>query len=469
MPPMACYSRAFSAAIAIATTKTAFIIYICIIQSALVNCYQNDTSSPTTSLEGGEGGLVFTIPSSIKPNDDPENTLNIVQKARNNEISAEMVTNKTRAMVSCESGEILVRINFTEPFRGVAYADYDRSSPCNFNGEGLDYYEMRLPLKGCGTKQEAPRLFINNVVIRFHRSLELEEDEVKTIVCRYPPPQVPAPPPPGLPARVVNAPPEPAKLTQYEPFVIIAGLLFFALLLAAFGTTSYVTKKQTITPINTPFPIISKNNDDVYVDNFSEITTQEIETTQTLVPFPKISLQTVDDIFTTKIHEIETFEDVTHHSRTIPKAHLERRDFDEVYITNEDEIIEDEILTKQQIALQRRRELQNCDDTYLTNQDEIDDEHTLVSHKMLAAEPKIEIRTIEDTFITKVDEVVENVDTTYLKNRGDQLRDCSDDDQDDATGEWKRQRHLEEDHHQNFSEERRLERSSSSFDREHRY
>ena len=48
---------------------------------------------------------------------------------------------------------MIVKINFTEPFRGVGYADYDRSSPCKFYGDGGRYYEMRLPLKGCGTKQ----------------------------------------------------------------------------------------------------------------------------------------------------------------------------------------------------------------------------------------------------------------------------------------------------------------------------
>lgn len=380
---------------------------------ALVNAFQNETSE-------GEGGLVFTIPSSIVPNNDPGNTLDIVQKARNNEISAEMVTNKTRAMISCETGEILVRINFTEPFRGIGYADYDRSSPCKFFGEGGDYYEMRLPLKGCGTKQEAPRLFINNIVLRFHRSLELEEDEVKTIVCRYPPPQAPAPPPPpGLPAKVINAPPEPARLTQYEPFVIIAGLLFFALLLAGVGTTSYLTRQQTIKPINTPLPITSHTEYDNYIDNQSIITTEEIDTNMQIVPFPKLSTQLVDDVFITNIHEIETVEDLVHHRHAIPKPHLERHDFDDTYITNEDEIIEEELLRKQKLAQIRKLNRLESDDAYITNQDEIIEEENLAYQNMLTTPPKIEIRTIEDTFITNVDEVVEKENTTYLKNHED--------------------------------------------------
>lgn len=389
-------------------------LYLILNLALLVTSFQNETSP-------GEGGLVFTVPSSIKPNDDKENTLDIVQKARGNEFSAEMVTNKTRAMVSCETGEMLVRLNFTEPFRGVAYADYDRSSPCKIFGEGGDYYEMKLPLKGCGTKQEAPRLFINNIVLRFHRSLELEEDEEKTIVCRYPPPEAPAPPPPpGPPAQIISQPlPEPAKLTQYEPFVIIAGLLFFALLLAGVGTTSYLTRKQTIKPINTPLPITMQTEYDTYVDNQSIITVEEIETNAKIVPFPQLSTQIVDDVFITNIQEIETLEDLVHHKQIIPRPHLERYELEDAYITNQDEITEEEILRQQQLAQRRRLDRMDCDDAYITNQDETIEEENLVTQKVSKTPSKLEVRTIEDTFITNVDEVIEKENTTYLKNHED--------------------------------------------------
>lgn len=48
---------------------------------------------------------------------------------------------------------MIVKINFTAPFRGVVYANYDRESNCKFFGDGGQYYEMRIPLTGCGTKQ----------------------------------------------------------------------------------------------------------------------------------------------------------------------------------------------------------------------------------------------------------------------------------------------------------------------------
>lgn len=390
-------------------------IILCITTNlALVQCIQNETN-----IEGGEGGLVFTNPSSIKPNDDPENIRDIVVKAKNNEIMAEMITNKTRAMVSCETGEMLVRINFTEPFRGVGYTDDDISSPCKFFGTGGTYYEMRLPLKGCGTRQEAPRLFINNIVLRFHRSLQLEEDENKTIVCRYPPPQAPEPPPaPGIAAKILEPLPEPAKLTQYEPFMIIAALLFFALILAGVGTTSYVTKKQVIKPINTPFPITSHSAYDDYVDNKSTITTEEVETTAKTFPLPKLSTHTVEDVFMTNIHEIDTEENLVYHKQFIPKPHLEYQNYDATYITNEEKKISEEILNQRRLGKMKNLKGLDCDDAFLTNQDEIIEDEKLTSQKMLMSEPKIEIRTIEDTFITKFDEVVEREDTTYRQNLG---------------------------------------------------
>lgn len=388
------------------------------------------TNSITLASEGGgtgaglgeseseaEGGLVFNNPSLIRPNTDPDNRIDIVQKARKNEFSSMMITNRTKALVSCETGEILVKINFTEPFRGVAYADYDRTSPCKFFGDGETYYEMRLPLKGCGTKQEAPRLFVNNIVLRFHRSLELEEDEEKTIVCRYPPPQAPPPPPPpGPPAKIIEALPEPARLTQYEPFALIAGLLFFTLLLAGMGITNRVYKKESIKPINTPLPITSQTEYDNYIDTQSVKTIEDLQTTHKLMTLPKLSSHTFDDVYITNIHEIDTIEDLTHQKQMLPKAKLEYQNFEDVHITNQDEIVNNELLQHQRLmAPQRRLDRQDCDDTYITNQDEIIEDELITHHKLMRDKPRLEVRTIEDTFITNVDEIVEEEDTTYLK------------------------------------------------------
>lgn len=90
-----------------------------------------------------------------------EKTRNTVRLAATDQLNSEIITNRTRAYLNCESGEMIVKINFSAPFRGVAYSDYDRSSPCKFYGDGSKYYEMRLPLKGCGTKQVSLLFFLD--------------------------------------------------------------------------------------------------------------------------------------------------------------------------------------------------------------------------------------------------------------------------------------------------------------------
>lgn len=54
------------------------------------------------------------------------------------------------------------------------------------------------------TLQDPTRVFTNNVIVRFHPGLEMEGDEVITVVCRYPPPIVPLPPAPLLYALLQN-------------------------------------------------------------------------------------------------------------------------------------------------------------------------------------------------------------------------------------------------------------------------
>lgn len=62
------------------------------------------------------------------------------------------------AHLSCDSGEMIVKLNFSEPFKGIVYPDYNRLSPCRFFGDGHLNYELRLPLRGCGTRQVSKTL-----------------------------------------------------------------------------------------------------------------------------------------------------------------------------------------------------------------------------------------------------------------------------------------------------------------------
>lgn len=57
------------------------------------------------------------------------------------------------AQLSCDSGEMILKLNFSEPFKGIVYPDHNRLSACRFFGDGHHNYELRLPLRGCGTRQ----------------------------------------------------------------------------------------------------------------------------------------------------------------------------------------------------------------------------------------------------------------------------------------------------------------------------
>lgn len=156
------------------------------------------------------------------------------QVTKLDDLSPIIFLNRTKAALNCAAGSMQVDLKFNEKFYGLAYADFDRNSACNIQGKGDLTYRLELPLKGCGTRQvsqerwlayahsqwetylydsvflthpppflmdplqEPQRVFTNNIVVRFHPGLEMDGDEIITIVCRYPPPVAPIPA--GLPA-----------------------------------------------------------------------------------------------------------------------------------------------------------------------------------------------------------------------------------------------------------------------------
>ena len=91
-----------------------------------------------------------------------------------------------------------VQLQFKQEFYGIVYADYDRNSACKISGNGANTTKIQLPLKGCGSVQSPTRVFTNNIVVRFHPGLEIDGDEVITIICSYPEPRVLVPVVPEL-------------------------------------------------------------------------------------------------------------------------------------------------------------------------------------------------------------------------------------------------------------------------------
>lgn len=162
-------------------------------------------------------------------------------------IGPKIYTNRTNTTLNCASGSMLVDVEFNEPFFGIIYPNGSRNSACRVQGNGKTKYHLDLPLKGCGTNRVERRVFVNNIIVRFHPGLELEGDEVKTIICRYPSPEVippPAPPVPIIAPPVIPAVPQ--RVGEVEILLIICAILFLALLLVGMACSYTCLKKRNI-------------------------------------------------------------------------------------------------------------------------------------------------------------------------------------------------------------------------------
>ncbi|XP_030379483.1 uncharacterized protein LOC115627796 [Scaptodrosophila lebanonensis] len=164
------------------------------------------------------------------------------------DISPLIFLNRTKAALNCAAGSMQVDLKFNDPFHGIVQADYDRSSACRVSGKGALSYRLELPLKGCGTIQNPTRVFTNNIIVRFHANLEMDGDEIITIVCRYPPP-VPSLPP-ALPAPILNPIATGAVLQPplkgIQILMIICAIMFLTLLLLGLAVSYYCLRSRPI-------------------------------------------------------------------------------------------------------------------------------------------------------------------------------------------------------------------------------
>ncbi|TRY63610.1 hypothetical protein TCAL_12584 [Tigriopus californicus] len=127
-------------------------------------------------------------------------------------LSAAIKLNRTNAHLNCASGFMKIDLTFEKEFYGIVYPDFDRNSP-----------------------------------LRFHPDLEIDGDEVITLVCRYPPPIAPAP---IVPVPLLLPPPEATPtlkpLREFEILLIICAIIFLALMLLGIGCSYYCLKKRNI-------------------------------------------------------------------------------------------------------------------------------------------------------------------------------------------------------------------------------
>ncbi|XP_068628763.1 uncharacterized protein pot isoform X3 [Battus philenor] len=177
----------------------------------------------------------------------PEQTVLDGKVTKLDDLSPVIFLNRTRATLNCAAGSMQVELKFNEKFYGLAYADFDRHSACQVVGKGATSYKLELPLKGCGTKQEPLRVFTNNIVVRFHPGLEMDGDEVITIVCRYPPPIVPKPEFKPLIFTPEKGPlPAKAPLAGTHILMIICAILFLTLLLLGLGVSYLCLRRRAL-------------------------------------------------------------------------------------------------------------------------------------------------------------------------------------------------------------------------------
>ncbi|XP_023318005.1 uncharacterized protein LOC106649341 isoform X4 [Trichogramma pretiosum] len=166
-----------------------------------------------------------------------------------NEILPNIHLNRTKAFLNCSQGSMQVDLMFAEPFYGLAYANFDRFSACITKGRGANSARIELPLKGCGTVQDPPRVFTNNIVVRFHPAVEMDGDEVITIVCRYPPARAEKPGP-LIAHRESTEPPPASGWNGFHLLLLICTLLFMALLLTGLSCSYVCLKRRPVSVIH---------------------------------------------------------------------------------------------------------------------------------------------------------------------------------------------------------------------------
>ncbi|KAJ8927330.1 hypothetical protein NQ314_020216 [Rhamnusium bicolor] len=177
------------------------------------------------------------------------------------DLSPVIFLNRTKAALNCAAGSMQIELKFNEKFYGIAYADFDRNSACQVYGKGGYSYKLELPLKGCGTKQGPQRVFTNNIVVRFHPGLEIDGDEIITIVCRYPPPVAPTPASVFKHFLAPTASPVGPPLKGFQILLIICGILFLSLLLLGLGCSYYCLRRRPVTVIRHPFSSIGTDSE----------------------------------------------------------------------------------------------------------------------------------------------------------------------------------------------------------------
>ncbi|XP_074601831.1 uncharacterized protein LOC141855624 [Brevipalpus obovatus] len=143
-----------------------------------------DSDLPTATVSRGNTqtrGSINRRRSASEVGQSNDNDMKALQK--DGTVSNQFVSGKVNVTLSCQPEETVVDLNFKSPFRGVIQLGDDG---CGLRGDGRYQYTLRAPHNKCGTKHVVSSgSFFNTIFIRYHPSLEMEGDLLKTILCKF--------------------------------------------------------------------------------------------------------------------------------------------------------------------------------------------------------------------------------------------------------------------------------------------
>ncbi|KFM82267.1 hypothetical protein X975_14012, partial [Stegodyphus mimosarum] len=104
-------------------------------------------------------------------------------------VDSEFQSAKSKVSLSCDTGKMVLKMNFVEPFGGVVQIGPKSTRECTLRGDRRRMsYVFTVSPDACGSCKGhscSPGTFVNTLYIRYHPTLEREGDDVKTIICKY--------------------------------------------------------------------------------------------------------------------------------------------------------------------------------------------------------------------------------------------------------------------------------------------
>ncbi|GFT25451.1 ZP domain-containing protein [Nephila pilipes] len=104
-------------------------------------------------------------------------------------VDSEFQSAKSKVSLSCDTGKMVFKMTFFNPFVGVVQIGPKASRECTLRGDGRrTSYTLTVSPDACGSCKGhtcSPGTFVNSLYIRYHPTLERDGDDVKTVICKY--------------------------------------------------------------------------------------------------------------------------------------------------------------------------------------------------------------------------------------------------------------------------------------------